>query len=76
MSDVNSSLVLVVEAGERNKDLKSSPVTAQNQGFLFSEKEVAMKNLGAAIDRVKTEKRLKAKEAKLQSKLASLTASV
>jgi hypothetical protein len=37
-------------------------------------KKIATKNLDLAIARVKTEKRLKAKEAKLQSKLATLTA--
>ena len=38
-------------------------------------KKVALKSLDAAIERIKAEKRLKAKEAKLQSKLAILTAS-
>lgn len=37
-------------------------------------KKIALKNLDTAIERVKTEKRLKAKEAKLQSRLATLSA--
>lgn len=41
---------------------------------LMHSKAAAVANLDAAMSRVKTEKRLKAKEARLQAKLAALSA--